>query len=167
MAIAHDVRNMRDECESILPSMIKGLRLAAKRPIDPRRVAGARLIQASAYLLKTLRYDPVQGYEFDQIDGGLCSNQMSRELDHLDGAALRSARPDRRVEDYPQLVKALERGDDFIITLSCAVGIRDRNIEHDTCSLVDFHARCHPSQRRWIEEAWAYMEENKWPVTSR
>jgi hypothetical protein len=167
MAIAHRVREMKCEQASVLPGMIKGLRLAAKRPIDPRRLAGRRLIQASAFLLKTLGYEPIQRYEFDQYHIGPSSNRLGREIDHLDGTTLRSAVPDKTIAQYLLLVEALKRGDSFVMTLSCAVDFREGNPKCSTQSLMEFHAECNPSQTSWINEAWAFMEEKAWPNMSR
>lgn len=167
MAIAFDVREMTSEQASILPSMIKGLRLAAKRPIDPRRLTGRRLIQASAYLLKTLGYEPIQEYEFDQYHVGPSSNRLGREIDRLDGDSLRSTRPDERIVHYQLLIDALEKGDFFVMTLSCAIDFREGNPASSRESLMQFHARRIPSQTPWIEDAWTYMEESEWPIMSR
>lgn len=150
-----------------LPGMIKGLRLAAKRRIDPHSSRGRHLIQASLHLLQTLGYGPIQSYDFDQYFVSTKSSKLGRELDLVDGDLLRSAEPDLSIGTYDILVEALTRGDGFVLTLSCAVSIREINPAMDTKDLIEFHARQIPSQLQWIDEAWSYLEERAWPITCR
>lgn len=169
MAIAQaGVIVMPTQVETSLPSIIKGLRFAAGRCIDPSRRSGRDAVQRSVYLLQTLGYEPAFRYQFKEHDAGPTSNQLGRELERLDGSALRSARPDMRiVEGYPLLVAALRRGDRFVQVLGFTHRIRLRNPGCSKEELMTFQSELEPDLTPFLSDAWTFMEVTNWPLMFR
>ncbi|MEI6796399.1 MAG: hypothetical protein WCK39_06015 [Methanomassiliicoccales archaeon] len=156
------------EVETSLPSIIKGLRLAAGTCFDPRRERGRYAIQRAVYLLRTLGYGPTLRYIFKEHDGGPISNELARELERLDGSTLRSARPDMRIaEEYPLLKTALNKGDQFVQVLGFSLSVRMRNPGFSRDELIEFQSELDPSLAPYVADAWEFMEVMQWPLTIR
>jgi hypothetical protein len=156
------------EVETSLPSIIKGLRLAAGTCFDPRRESGRYAIQRAMYLLRTLGYKPALRYVFKEHDGGPISNELARELERLDGSVLRSARPDLMIaEENPLLTTALSKGDRFVQVLGFSLSVRMRNPGETRDELIQFQSEMDPSLAPFVAEAWEFMEVTQWPLTIR
>jgi hypothetical protein len=112
--------------ESQLSSILASLGLSQKPDFDDHRDIMDHRIHWAVRVLKYAGYPPAVHYDFDSYVCGPYSERLERELEMVDWPCVVNSRmiDDERIETARE---AILNGDDFLLALSIALGVRERN----------------------------------------
>lgn len=141
--------------------MLVSMGLTEKPDFDDQRGLLDHRIHWAVRVLKYAGYPPATGYDFDSYVCGPYSDVLEKDLEAIDWASLANSESIKD-ERFEMTREAIHMGDDFLLALSIALGVKERNQGITTPEVVEMVVYIWPSLEPVAGAACDFAEARIW-----